>query len=213
MDALQRTPADARFLYVLAHGAGAGMRHPFMETIAELLAGQGVATYRYEFPYMRDGRRRPDPPGVLKETVSQAVERARASADACAVLAGGKSLGARMTSLAAAEGTLPGVSGLVFLGFPLHAPGKPGIGRAEHLDDIALPMLFIQGTRDSLADAGLMQDVCERLGSKATLHFVEGGDHSFKVLKRSGRQRDDVMLEIAETISNWSCRNFSRAES
>ena len=211
MQTLLQMPADAWCLCVLAHGAGAGMRHPFMETMTELLAERGLATLRYEFPYMNAGRRRPDPPETLKAAVTQAVARARAESGDLPVIAGGKSLGGRMTSLAAAGGGLPGVGGLVFLGFPLHAPGKPGVGRAEHLDDIEQPMLLIQGTRDSLADLNLITSVCKRVGGKATLHVVDGGDHSFKVLKRSGRDQGEVMTEIANTVVAWATRILGAA--
>ena len=196
-------PADAQWLYVLAHGAGAGMRHRFMSAVAEALAERGVATLRYQFPYTEAGGRRPDPPGVLQATVRAAVTTAATVAPGLPLLAGGKSLGGRMTSSAAAKTPLPGVCGLVFLGFPLHAPGRSGIERAEHLDQVGVPMLFLQGTRDALADLGLMRTVCARLGARATLHVVEGGDHSFAVLKRSGRSDAEVIGELAATIAGW----------
>ena len=197
-------PPDARCLYVLAHGAGAGMRHRFMEAVAAGLSERGVATLRYQFPYTEVGGRRPDPPAVLQTTVRSAVAAARNAAPGLPLLAGGKSLGGRMTSSAAARGELAGVRGLVFLGFPLHAPNRPGIERAEHLDAVQLPTLLLQGTRDALADLALMRTVCGRLGERATLHVVEGGDHSFAVLKRSGRTQEEVMAELADTIVSWA---------
>lgn len=197
-------PPDAWVLYVLAHGAGAGMRHRFLEAIAGSLAQRGVATLRYEFPYMEAGGGRPDPPALLERSVRGAVERAADAAPGLPLLAGGKSLGGRMTSSAAASSPLPGVRGLAFLGFPLHPPGQPGTSRADHLDRVDLPMLFLQGTRDTFARLELLTPVCERLGSRATLHPVEGGDHSFGVQKRSGRTADEVMTELVETFVNWA---------
>jgi uncharacterized protein len=197
-------PPDPRCLYVLAHGAGAGMRHRFMEAVAAGLSERGVATLRYQFPYTEGGGRRPDPPAVLQATVRSVVAAAGNAVPGLPLLAGGKSLGGRMTSSAAARGELPGVRGLVFLGFPLHAPNRPGIERAEHLDAVQVPMLFLQGTRDALADLALMRTVCARLGERATLHVVEGGDHSFAVLKRSGRTQEEVMAELGDTIISWA---------
>jgi uncharacterized protein len=197
-------PADAWLLYVLAHGAGAGMRHHFLEAVAAALGRRGVATFRYQFSYMDAGGGRPDPPLVLKASVRAAVERAAAAAPGLPLVAGGKSLGGRMTSSAAAASPLPGVRGLVFLGFPLHPPGQPGIRRAEHLDRVSLPMLFLQGSRDAFAQPDLLASVIGRLGARATLHLVEGGDHSFAVLKRSGRTPEQVMDEIADTIGGWA---------
>ncbi len=196
-------PENPRFLYVLAHGAGAGMQHPFLETLARLLADKRIGTFRFQFPYMECGRKRPDPPHLLQATVRSAIEAARARRRGVPLVAGGKSMGGRMTSSAAAGASLTGVAGLVFLGFPLHASGKPGVRRADHLDDVDLPMLFLQGTRDSLADLDLFRPACERIGERATLHVVEGGDHSFGVLKRSGRTTDEVMEELATAISDW----------
>jgi predicted alpha/beta-hydrolase family hydrolase len=202
VSALLERPSGARALYVLAHGAGAGMRHAFMEAVAAALAERGVATLRYQFPYLEAGGRRPDPPGVLEATVRAAVARAAEAAPGLPLVAGGKSLGGRMTSSAAARAPLPGVRGLVFLGFPLHAPGKRGTERAAHLERVRLPMLFLQGTRDALADLSLVRSVAESLPG-ATLHVVEGGDHSFAVLKRSGRTEAEVMAELADTIAEW----------
>lgn len=204
VSALLVRPPDATRLYVMAHGAGAGMRHRFMAAVSEALADRGVATLRYQFPYTEAGARRPDPPGVLQATVRAAVRAAAEVAPQLPLFAGGKSLGGRMTSSAQARTPLPGVQGLIFLGFPLHAPNRPGIERAGHLDEVPVPMLFLQGTRDALADLGLMRSVCERLGPRATLHVVDGGDHSFAVLKRSGRSEPEVIAELADTIARWA---------
>src|SRR5213596_899746 len=197
-------PPGARWLYVLAHGAGAGMRHPFLETIARALAERGVATLRYQFPYMERRASRPDPPAVAAAAVRAAVAEAGRAAPGLPLVAGGKSFGGRMTSAAQAEEPLPGVRGLVFLGFPLHPPGRAGDQRAEHLAQVQVPMLFLQGTRDDFADLKLLRPLIERLDTRATLHLVEGGDHSFHVLKRSGRTDADVMGEIADAIAEWS---------
>jgi uncharacterized protein len=200
-------PPDAWAGLVLAHGAGAGMRHRFMERAAELLATRGMATLRYQFPYMEAGGGRPDPPGVLEATVRAAVDAAREGLPGLPLVAGGKSLGGRMTSNAQARRPLPGVAGLVFLGFPLHPAKQPGESRADHLRGVALPMLFLQGTRDALAELDLITGVCKRLGSRAALHVVEGADHSFAVLKRSGRTETEVMEELADTAVTW-CRSL-----
>src|SRR5438128_9909 len=197
-------PPDARLLYVLAHGAGAGMRHPFLEAVARALAEQKIATVRYQFPYMEQRARLPDPPAVAAATVRAAVVEAARVAPGLPLVAGGKSFGGRMTSTAQAEEPLPGVRGLVFLGFPLHPPGRAGDQRAEHLAQVQVPMLFLQGTRDDFADLTLLKPLIKRLGQRATLHLVEGGDHSFHVLKRSGRTDADVMGEIADAIAEWS---------
>jgi len=197
-------PADARALLVLAHGAGAGMRHAFLEQLAQALALRKVATFRYEFLYMEKGGGRPDPPAVAAARVREAVAEAARVAPGLPLFAGGKSFGGRMTSTAAAESPLPGVRGLVFLGFPLHPPGQPGIGRAEHLDRVTVPMLFLQGTRDTFAQLPLLEPVIARLKPRATLHLIDGGDHSFKVPKSSGRTAEDVMRGLAETIAAWT---------
>ncbi len=203
VSAILERPHDARFLYIVAHGAGAGMRHQFLESVTARLAESGVATLRYQFPYMEEGRKRPDPPHIAERTVRAAVAAAADAAPDLPIVAGGKSFGGRMTSQAQSRDRLPGVRGLVFLGFPLHAPGRPGDHRAEHLNDVTVPMLFLQGTRDALADLDLIREVTNRLGPRATLHVLEGGDHSFKVLKRSGRKSEDVINELAEAIAGW----------
>ena len=204
INGLLKKPSGARALYVLAHGAGAGMRHAFLEETSERLATDKIATFRYEFPYMATRPRRPDTPRILQETVRSAVEAAGRKAGGLPLLAGGKSMGGRMTSLAASSEPLPGVEGLVFLGFPLHAPGRVGDKRADHLGDVGVPMLFIQGTRDSLVDLDHIKGVCKRLGKRATLHIIEDGDHSFRVLKRTGRDPDDVMADIARAVAKWA---------
>src|SRR5437773_543138 len=197
-------PKDARLLYVLAHGAGAGMRHPFLESISQRLAEQGIATLRYQFPYMERRSRRPDPPAVAAATVRAAVAEAARIAPDLPLVAGGKSFGGRMTSTAQAEEPLPGVRGLVFLGFPLHPPGRPDDKRAEHLAHVQVAMLFLQGTRDDFAALKLLQPLVKRLGERATLQLVEGGDHSFRVLTKSGRSEGEVMGEVVSTIVEWA---------
>jgi len=197
-------PNDARLLFVLAHGAGAGMRHPFLEVVAQRLAERSIATLRYQFPYMEQRSRRPDSPAVAAATVRAAVAEAARVAPELPFVAGGKSFGGRMTSTAQAEAPLPGVRGLVFLGFPLHPPGRPSDSRAEHLAQVQIPMLFLQGDRDDFADLRRLKPVVTRLGERATLHLAEGGDHSFHVLKRSGRTDAEVMAELVETIVAWT---------
>jgi uncharacterized protein len=204
VSAILLQPPDAWSLCVLAHGAGAGMRHRFMEQVATALAGRGIATLRYQFPYTESGSRRPDPPAVLEATVRAAVAAAREIAPGLTLVAGGKSMGGRMTSNAMARAPLEGVSGLVFLGFPLHRPKQPAVTRAEHLDRVESPMLFLQGTRDDLADLELITGLCGRLGARATLHVVEGADHSFAVLKRSGRTGEEVMEELVTSVADWT---------
>jgi predicted alpha/beta-hydrolase family hydrolase len=204
VSALLCRPAKARWLLVLAHGAGAGMSHAFMERLAGELADSGVATLRYQFPYMEERRRVPDAPGVLMATVVAAMRAAAEAAPDLPLLAGGKSMGGRMTSQAAAQHPLDGVRGLVFFGFPLHPPGRPGTKRADHLAKVTIPMLFLQGTRDALADLTLLRPVCAKLGSRATLHVIEIADHSFHVLKSSGRTDAQVLCELAETTASWA---------
>ena len=200
---LARTPQDPRFGYVLAHGAGAGMRHPFLEAIAQALYDREVATLRYEFAYMEQHKSRPDSPAVAAARVRDAVARAAAEWPGLPLVAGGKSFGGRMTSTAQAEQPLPGVRGLAFLGFPLHPPGKPSVSRAEHLSQVRVPMLFLQGTRDEFARLELLTEVCERLGPRATLHLIEEGDHSFKVPKRAGNTAEQVMATLADRIAEF----------
>jgi uncharacterized protein len=204
--ALLLRPAGAQWLYVFAHGAGAGMQHRFMEAASALLAGHGIATLRYQFPYMEAGSRRPDSRATLLATVRAAVHAASEVAPDLPLLAGGKSMGGRMTSQAAAEAPLAGVRGLVFFGFPLHPAGRPSTERAEHLGNVRLPMLFLQGERDKLAEPDLLRPVCAGLGERATLHLVPEADHSFHVPKRSGRSDDEVLAELAATVARWSAR-------
>ena len=203
MPPLVLTPASARFAYVLAHGAGAGMRHPFLEAIAAALHDRRVATLRYEFAYMEARRNRPDSAPVAAERVREAIARAHEEWPGLPLLAGGKSFGGRMTSMAQAETPLDGVVGLAFLGFPLHPPGKPSVTRAEHLSQVQVPMLFLQGTRDEFAQLDLLTATCEKLGPRATLHLIDDGDHSFKVPKRSGRTAQQVMDHLSDTIAAW----------
>src|SRR5213592_2006633 len=203
VSALLVLPPGARLVCVLAHGAGAGMRHPFLESVAQALAELAIATLRYQFPYMEARARRPDPPAVAELAVRAAVAEAARAAPGLPLLAGGKSFGGRMTSSAQAKEPLPGVHGLVFLGFPLHPPGRPGDQRAEHLTQVQIPMLFLQGTRDDFADLKLLRPLIERLGTRATLHLVDGADHSFHVLKRSGRTDPEVLTELADAIATW----------
>lgn len=204
VSAILNCPEDTWLVYVLAHGAGAGMHHRFLESIAVLLAARGVATLRYQFPYMETGRKRPDSPPVAEATVQAAVNQAVAAAPGLPVVAGGKSFGGRMTSGAAANGLLALVRGLAFLGFPLHPPGRPGVHRADHLDRVQLPMLFLQGARDQFAQLDLITAVTQRLQPRATLHLIEGGDHSFGVPKRAGRSPAAVMEELADTLVQWA---------
>lgn len=190
-------------MYVFAHGAGAGMNHPFMQRASAAMSARGIATHRFDFPYMKAGKNRPDSPAVAEAAVRAAVVEAARVAPGVPLFAGGKSFGGRMTSQAQAHDPLPGVRGLVFFGFPLHAPGRPGVERAEHLSQVEIPMLFLQGTRDEFATLDLLQQVVARLGARATLHLVEEGDHSFKVPKRTGKTEQDVMDELATTIEEW----------
>ncbi|MBV9888254.1 MAG: dienelactone hydrolase family protein [Acidobacteria bacterium] len=197
-------PGDARWLLVLAHGAGAGMRHPFMAALSRELAVEGIATFRYQFPYMENRRKAPDRPPTLTATVAAAVQAARAVAPDLPLLAGGKSMGGRMTSTAASEDLIPEVRGLVFFGFPLHPPKQPATKRGDHLAKVTQPMLFLQGTRDDLADLKLLKPICKKLGTLATLHIIDGADHSFHVLKSSGKSDGEVMRELAHTTAEWA---------
>jgi predicted alpha/beta-hydrolase family hydrolase len=202
-------PERARACLLLAHGAGAGMTHPFLEAIAQGLASRGMATFRYQFPYMEKKTRRPDPAPVAEACVRYAVEEAARLCPRLPIFAGGKSFGGRMTSQAQAKGPLPDVRGIVFLGFPLHPSGKPSDARAAHLADVKVPLLFLQGTRDTLAELSLLKPVCKRLPN-ATLHIVDEADHSFHVPARTGRKDADVRGELEETIVGWADR-FVRA--
>ncbi|HEU0084983.1 MAG TPA: alpha/beta family hydrolase [Bradyrhizobium sp.] len=204
VSALLLRPDNARACLVLAHGAGAGMSHPFMETVATGLAERGVATLRYQFPYMEKGSKRPDAPAVAHTAVRAAVAEAARVCPDLPLVAGGKSFGGRMTSQAQAIAPLPGVRGLIFLGFPLHPAGKPSTERAAHLADVKIPMLFLQGTRDELAHLSLLEPVTRGLGSHASLHVVKDGDHSLHVPARSGRKNPEVMAEVLDAMAAWT---------
>ncbi|MET4802160.1 alpha/beta family hydrolase [Bradyrhizobium sp. LB11.1] len=203
VSAILMQPENARACYVLAHGAGAGMRHASMDKIADGLADRGIATFRFNFPYMENKQGRPDQPAVAHAAIRSAVAEAARLCPGLKLVAGGKSFGGRMTSQAQSKTPLPGVKGLAFLGFPLHADKKPSIERAELLGGVAIPMLFLQGTRDGLADLGLLKPVVAALGAKARLHEVEGGDHSFAVLKKSGRTSEEALTEVLDTLAAW----------
>jgi len=204
VSALLVRPKNARWLLALTHGAGAGMNHPFMENLTNELSAVTIATFRYQFPYMEQRRRVPDPPAILTATVAAAVQTAKTTVPDLPLLAGGKSMGGRMTSQAAAQNLLNGVHGLVFFGFPLHPPNRPGTKRAEHLATVAIPMLFLQGTRDTFADMKLLRPICAKLSDRATLHLIESADHSFHVLKSSKRSDAEVLHELAETTASWA---------
>ncbi|WP_280153621.1 alpha/beta family hydrolase [Piscinibacter sp. XHJ-5] len=203
---LLHAPREARAAYVLAHGAGAGMAHPFMAAIAQGLAERNIASLRYQFPYMERGSRRPDAPAVAHAAVRAAVAHAAAAWPTLPLFAGGKSFGGRMTSQAQAASPLPGVRGLVFLGFPLHPAGEPSSQRGEHLAQVRCPMLFLQGTRDELADLPLVRALAEDLGDRATLHLVADADHSFHVPARSGRNDAAVRQEMLDRVAEWISR-------
>jgi predicted alpha/beta-hydrolase family hydrolase len=203
VSALLLRPAAPRACFVFAHGAGAGMTHSFMEAFASGLCERGIASMRYQFPYMEKGSKRPDPPAVAQATVRAAAARAAEMFPGLALIVGGKSFGGRMTSQAQAAAPLAAVRGLAFLGFPLHPAGKPSTDRADHLAKVDLPMLFLQGTRDSLAEVVLIEPVVQRLGSRATLHLVDGADHSFHVLARSGRNDREVLNELLDVFARW----------
>ncbi len=197
-------PAKARWLLALAHSAGAGMRHPFLGALAHELSAVDIATFRYQFPYMEQRRRAPDRPPVLTATVAAAVHAAQQAAPGIPVLAGGKSMGGRMTSTAASQQPLDQVRGLVFFGFPLHPPNQPGTKRADHLAKVTVPMLFLQGTRDTFADLALLRPVCAKLNPQPTLHIIESADHSFHVLKSSGKTDAEILRELAQTTATWA---------
>lgn len=200
---LLEVPPAKSACYVFAHGAGAGMDHSFMNAVARGLAERNIATLRFQFPYMEQGSKRPDPPAVAQAAVRAAVHEAAARLPGVPLFAGGKSYGGRMTSQAQAAEPLAGVRGLVFVGFPLHPAGKPSTERADHLTQVQLPMLFLQGTRDTLADLALIRQTTGKLGARATLHVVEGADHSFHVLVRSGRNDEQVREELLDTMARW----------
>lgn len=204
--ALLLRPERARWLLVLAHGAGADMHHAFLEGAARALVQQGIASLRYQFPYTEKGKRRPDPRPLLLATVRSALAAAAEVADGLPILAGGKSMGGRMTSLAAAEAPLPGVRGIVFFGFPLHPAGKAEAAdeRAAHLHHVDVPMLFLQGTRDRLADLELLRPLHAKLGQRASLHVVEDADHGFHVPKRTGRSDADILADLARATRTWA---------
>ncbi len=203
VSALLQVPPSPRAGFVFAHGAGAGMEHPFMAQVAAGLVDRGVAVLRYNFPFMDRGSRRPDPPGVAHAAVRAAVTQAAERLSGTPLFAGGKSFGGRMSSQAQAATPMPGVRGLVFLGFPLHPAGKPSKARADHLQDIDIPMLFLQGSRDALADPDLVRQVVAGIGTRATLHMVDGMDHAFHVLARSGRSDSAVLDECLDRMADW----------
>ena len=200
---LPEAPPGARACYVFAHGAGAGMDHCFMQALASALAARGIASLRFQFPFMEQGSKRPDSPAVAHAAIRAAVAEATRRLPGLPLFAGGKSFGGRMTSQAQALEPLPKVRGLIFVGFPLHPAGKPATERANHLGGVELPMLFVQGTRDALADMALVRATTTKLGSQATLHVVEGADHAFHVLVRSGRDDAQVLEEVADTMAGW----------
>ena len=204
VSALLMKPPQARACYVFAHGAGAGMAHASMETIAAGLAERDIATLRYQFPYMEKGSKRPDAPAVAHAAVRAAVAEAARCCSGLPLIAGGKSFGGRMTSQAQAIRALPGVRGLAFFAFPLHPAGKPSSDRAKHLTAVDIPMLFLQGTRDALAELSLLEPVVKKLGKPATLHLVKEADHSFHVLKSSGRNDREVMTEVLDAFAAWA---------
>jgi predicted alpha/beta-hydrolase family hydrolase len=203
VSALLLRPKDARACFVFAHGAGAGMSHPFMEAVATGLYERGTATLRYQFPYMDKGSKRPDAPAVAHAAVRAAVAEAARCCPGLPLIAGGKSFGGRMTSQAQAIAPLAGVRGLAFLGFPLHPADKPSVARAAHLSDVKIPMLFLQGTRDDLAELTLLEPVVKNLGALASLHLVQEADHSLHVLARSGRNDAEVMSEVLDVFAAW----------
>lgn len=200
---LLQSPQEPRACMVLAHGAGAGMTHPFMTAVAEGLASRGIASLRYQFPYMERGAKRPDPPAVAQGAVRAAVAEAARRLAGVPLFAGGKSFGGRMTSQAQAAEALAGVRGLAFLGFPLHAPGKKSDERGNHLLEVEVPMLFLQGSRDEFADLSLLHPLVERLGSRAMLKLFDDADHSFHVPARTGRKDADVREEMLSALAGW----------
>jgi predicted alpha/beta-hydrolase family hydrolase len=210
VSALLEAPGDARACLALAHGAGAGMTHPFMADVARELAERGIATLRYQFPYMEQGSKRPDTPAVAQATVRAAVAEAARRLPALPLFAGGKSFGGRMTSQAQAAQPLAGVQGLVFFGFPLHPAGQPSDTRAQHLAGVKVPMLFLQGTRDALADLTLLRPVVERLGARARLEVLEDADHSFHARARSGRTDAQLRAAMLDAVALWIAGRHGR---
>lgn len=208
VSALAQCPPQARAAVVLAHGAGAGMTHPFLAAVADGLAARSIATLRYQFPYMERGSRRPDAAPLAQATVRAAVLEAARRWPQLPLFAAGKSFGGRMSSQAQAEQPLPGVRGLLFFGFPLHAPGKPSDARGAHLFEVQLPLLFLQGARDDFAQLELLQPLLQRLGARATLHLVGDADHSFHVPARSGRRDAEVLMELLDSAAAWIDRNL-----
>ena len=206
VSALLLRPSDARAFYLFAHGAGAGMTHKAMESNANGLASRGIATLRFQFPYMEKGSKRPDPPRIAHAAVRAAAAEAMKLTQDLPLFAGGRSFGGRMTSQAQAASPIPGVRGLAFLGFPLHPAGKPGIERAEHLSRVEVPMLFISGTRDALAETELLEEVIDGLGDRATLHLVQDADHSLKAPAKSGRMPGDTEVEALDALAEWIFR-------
>ena len=204
VSALLVRPDAPRACFVFAHGAGAGMTHSFMEAFANGLGERSIASLRYQFPYVEKGSKRPDPPAVAQATVRAAAAKAAQIFPDLSLIAGGKSFGGRMTSQAQAAAPLPGVRGLAFVGFPLHPAGKPSTDRADHLAKVNIPMLFLQGSRDTLAEVALIEPVVQRLGPRAMLHLVDGADHSFHVLARSGRNDREALDEILDAFVNWA---------
>lgn len=200
---LMLRPAEAKALYLFAHGAGVGMTHKIMAANAEGLAARGIATLRYQFLYMEKGSKRPDAPKLAHAVVRAAAAQAALLAPDLPLLAGGRSFGGRMTSQTQAEAPLPGVRGLAFLGFPLHPAGKPGVERAEHLARVEIPMLFISGARDALAELSLLRPVIADLGERATLRVIDHADHSFKVAAKSGRTSADAEAEVLDALADW----------
>lgn len=203
VSAILFVPPEPIACYVMAHGAGAGMTHPFMSAFAHGLAERRIATLRYQFPFIENGSKRPDGPALAHATVRAAIDEAARRLPSAVIIAGGKSFGGRMTSQTQAEEPMPKVAGLAFVGFPLHPAGKPSTDRAAHLSGITIPMLFLQGTRDALADLVLVSTATVGLRGKATLKIIEGADHSFHVLARSGRTDTQVMAEMLDAFADW----------
>jgi len=211
VSALTLIPPSASACFVFAHGAGAGMTHPFMEAMATGLGEVGIGTLRFQFPYMEARSRRPDPPALCHATVRAAVAEATRVSRGLPLIAGGRSFGGRMTSQAQAKSPLPGVLGLAFLGFPLHPAKKPSDERAEHLSDVAIPLLFLQGDRDELAEMSLLQPLVGRLGPRATLKLIPSANHSYRVPARTGRSEAQILLELVQTLHDWTRNLIARS--